>query len=283
MRVAPVSAILQAAIAEHQPVTVVGLFSGGNDSTVMIDVVRPLLDYACHIDTGIGIAETHEFVRSTCAAWGLPLIEQRTTEDYDDIVLKHGFPGPFGHVLMYRRLKERPLREVRRRFVRKRGERVIFVSGVRRHESARRFRGGYSPVERDGSVVWVMPIFEWTDEIMLAYRREHPDLPRSPVADHLHMSGDCLCGAFAHPGELDEIALWYPEMAKRIRDLEHRAEEAGVPCRWGTRPPAKPLDGQEALPVFGPLCSSCARWIKGDEVLIGVAADSAAAERGWTG
>ena len=253
--------VLAEAIEQYQPQAVLGLFSGGNDSTVMMDMARPQLDYACHIDTGIGIRETREFVRSTCFRyWGLGLIEQRTTENYEEIVLKYGFPGPYQHGIMYARLKERPLRKVRRRFVKHRGQRVIFVTGIRRHESQRRFNAGYKPIHREGSVVWVNPIFEWTDEDMLTYRREHPCLPRNPVADTLHMSGDCLCGAFAHPGELDEIALWFPEVADRIHRLEHKAEQAGVPCRWGRPPPQKQLDDQVALDLgqaFRPLCSAC--------------------------
>ena len=240
----------------YTPTAVVGLFSGGNDSTTLIDVVKNELDYVCHINTGIGIEQTREFVRQTVADWGIPYIEERTKESYEALILKWGFPGPHGHGLMYQRLKERPLAAVRRRFVTKRGERVVFVSGIRRKESARRFYAGYEPINRQGSIVWVNPIFEWDNDTMMAYRRRY-DVPRNPVADLLHMSGECLCGAFAHPGELDEIALWYPDVAKRIRDLEHKAEQAGVPCRWEGRPPPKQIEGQEPMFEFRPLCTAC--------------------------
>lgn len=37
-----------------------------------------------------------------------------------------------------------------------------------------------------------------------------------------HMSGECLCGAFAKPGELDEIRFWYPAMADELGLKEER-------------------------------------------------------------
>jgi hypothetical protein len=77
------------------------------------------------------------------------------------------------------------------------------------------------------------------------------------------MSGECLCGAFARKGELDEIASWYPQAAARIRAVETKAAEAGVPCRWGRRP----SNGErtEVVPQVG-LCWSCAakKDIEGD-------------------
>lgn len=54
------------------------------------------------------------------------------------------------------------------------------------------------------------------------------------VTDFLHMSGECLCGAYAHPGELQEIEMWYPAVAAEIRALEKEAAERGIPqCTWG--------------------------------------------------
>ncbi len=80
--------------------------------------------------------------------------------------------------------------------------------------------------------MWVAPLLNWSHEDKHAYLDAHL-LPRNPVVEKLCMSGECLCGAFARKGELDEIAFWYPETAARIRALEVRAAEAGVPCRWG--------------------------------------------------
>lgn len=257
--IASTAALITEARERYAPKTVVAMYSGGNDSTTMLHLVREQVDAACHINTGIGIERTRQFVRDTCADWNLPLIEELTAESYEDIVLEYGFPGPSMHRVMYSRLKERPLRQVVKRL--KDGDRkarIVLLSGIRRWESARRFYAGYEPInEGESGVVWVNPLWDWTAELMLEYRRAFP-VPRNEVSDLIHMSGECLCGAFAHPGELDEIALWFPEVAERIRKLEHRAEQRGVPCRWEASPPPRQIDGQEEMwPEVGPLCTAC--------------------------
>ena len=79
-------------------------------------------------------------------------------------------------------------------------------------------------------------------------------MPRNEVSALLHMSGECLCGAFAHEGELDEIGDWSPDVAVGIRALEEEALAAGIPperCRWGWGA------GRERPSRTGPMCSSC--------------------------
>lgn len=96
------------------------LFSGGNDSTTLAHLFRNDVDYAAHANTTIGIEQTREFVRDTCKAWGLPLIERmapREQDRYRAQVLRDGFPGPAWHHRMFQRLKERALTEVRRELV----------------------------------------------------------------------------------------------------------------------------------------------------------------------
>jgi hypothetical protein len=80
----------------------------------------------------------------------------------------------------------------------------------------------------------------------------HPDVPRNPASDLIHMSGECLCGAFAHPGELDEIGEWYPDVVAEIRALEAEARAAGIPepfCRWG--------HGEGKPSEVGRACGNC--------------------------
>ncbi len=234
-------ALLDRVIAQADPVAVVGLFSGGNDSTTLVYAFRDRLTHLAHVNTGIGIEETRQFVRDQAEAVGLPLIEKHPPpgDTYDELVLRFGFPGPAGHAVMYRRLKERALRSVRRDFITDgRKQRVVFVAGMRVFESSRRM-GNTEETHRDGSVVWVSPLAWWTNEHMAEYRRRH-DVPRNEVSDNLHMSGECLCGAFAAPDELEQIRFFYPAAAARIEALQDRAREAGVHCVWGTRPPKQP-------------------------------------------
>lgn len=245
-------------LASHRLAATCVLYSGGNDSTTLAHLALRLWqpDYAVHINTGIGIEQTREFVRETCAAWDLPLLEEHPPigSTYREIVLDQGFPGPGHHFKMYQRLKERGLRTVRRNLVKDgRAERIIFLAGRRRQESKR--RAGVPEYEREGSVVWVSPIANWHKLDLSTYRQIH-DLPRNEVSDLLHMSGECLCGAFAKPGELDEIGMWFPEVKAEIESLEAEVAASGrIPekrCRWGWG------NGEKGgASKSGPMCSSC--------------------------
>lgn len=270
--------------AGKRVVGIVGLYSGGNDSTTLAHLFRGEVTHFGHANTGVGIEATRQFVRDTCAGWDVPLLEQRLPEGqgYRDLVLGRvlssrgetkgmpvfdgGFPGPAMHWLMYQRLKERSLRRIRARLVSDgRNERVVFLAGRRRQESERRKSrfgsGQLRPIEREGSVVWVSPLINWGALDMNAYRRANPDVPRNEVSDLLHMSGECLCGAFAQREELDEIESWFPDDVAPIRKLEREAVTlGGVPperCQWGWGA------DREAPSRVGRLCSSCPSRFQG--------------------
>ena len=250
--------ILDVAIRRHKPVKVFAMFSGGHDSVCAAHVAsqRPEFSGCVHINTGIGIERTREYVRRTCEDFGWPLLEYHALDhgqDYDEIVFKHGFPGPFAHTMMYNRLKERCIRSLTRDHKTKPSDRVMLVTGVRRAESKRRMATTQT-INRDGARLWVAPLVDWTGSTKNEYMREH-DIPRNEVVDLLHMSGECLCGAFAHPNELEEIGMWFPEEYQRIKDLEARASERGVPCVWGQAPPEDPMIDPQQQEL--PLCVAC--------------------------
>jgi 3'-phosphoadenosine 5'-phosphosulfate sulfotransferase (PAPS reductase)/FAD synthetase len=243
-------AVAEAERDGHRLAAKVVMFSGGNDSTTAAHLFRDRVDYAGMSNTGIGIEETRQFVRDTCAGWGLPLIEKhpRPGRTYRDLVLGKalssqgpnkgvravnvGFPGHLGHAVMYHWLKERPFQDMRNDLVAGPRDRVIYISGIRRPESRKRKRA--RPVEREGSIVWCKPLLNWSKVDLNAYRRRFPDVPRNEVADCLHMSGECLCGAHASPGELEEVEFWYPKAAAQIRALQEEAQALGIArCTWG--------------------------------------------------
>lgn len=238
----------------HELAATVLLFSGGKDSTTLGHIMRGTYGYAAHANTGIGIEQTRQFVRDTCQAWGVPLLEKHppTGSTYRELVIDRGFPGPAMHWKMYQRLKERCLRQVQRELVTDpRTQRVAFIAGRRRAESVR--RANVPLHERVGSTIWTSPIAMWTNLDLNTYRQDH-DVPRNTVSERLCMSGECLCGAYARPGELDEIGFFYPSVRAEIEALEVDVRAAGhlAPFdRWG--------HGQGGRPAHdsGPMCASC--------------------------
>lgn len=231
----------------HELMASVVLFSGGNDSTVLLHLMAMLgwVDYTGHANTGIGIEETRQFVRDTSAAMGIPLLEKHPETPYRELVIKNGFPGPGSHFRYYQRLKERCLRQIRRDLVGDPNtERVLFIAGRRRSESPR--RGGFRasgvaqvpPHEREGSTVWCSPLLSWTKPDMNTYRAmmaaAGDPVPVNMVTDLLHMSGECLCGCFSHEGELEEIRCWFPDVAADIDALMAEVAAAGHTGLYGT-------------------------------------------------
>ncbi len=249
----------------HELAGVVTLYSGGNDSTVLAHLMRQHSTHHGHANTGIGIERTRQFVRETSAAWGIPLLERCApleADSYRTLVLERGFPGPGQHFKMFQRLKERALREIRRLLVTNgRQQRVLFVAGRRRSESAR--RSTIVELERVDSVVWVSPLADWTKLDLNTYRlmaaRRGDPVPVNEVTNLAHMSGECLCGAFAKRGELEELEYWFPDDIAAIRalevELEHRHDIPAERRRWGWG--AYRDDPPSPSSTTGRLCSSC--------------------------
>jgi 3'-phosphoadenosine 5'-phosphosulfate sulfotransferase (PAPS reductase)/FAD synthetase len=239
---------------------IVCLFSGGNDSTTLAHLMRDRVTHYGMANTQIGIEQTRKYVRDTCAAWGKPLCEKTPPDGkgYRDLVLgkvkpgprgksdlvwSGGFPGPAAHGLFYQRLKERCFEQIRNELVgNPYKNRIIFLAGRRIEESQRRtsrfMSGQIKAIERRGSIIWVSPIINWTKLDLNAYRKRFPDVPRNEVSDLLHMSGECLCGCYGHKDELEEIRMWYPDMAAEIDALQEEVRALRLPgvkpehCRW---------------------------------------------------
>lgn len=284
-------AIIDKAIAEHEPVAIFVLFSGGDDSLALTHLAMEHLgDRASvvHLDTGIGVPETREFVEWFCDAAGYGLLVYSAMEHctpdgtpdpqcYEDLVIppavrageldpheRGGFPGPGRHQVMFDRLKGRSIQRLVRDHKTSREDRVMLISGVRSSESTRRMPlAKTGPVNRNGAQLWVNPLLSWSDQDCITYRELHR-LPQNPVSELLGMSGECLCGAFAKPHELETIEIHYPEVGARIRALEIDAFEHGYCWGWDGRPPktwCMEKHGQQRLPgmemMEAQACASC--------------------------
>lgn len=284
-------AIIDKAIEEHEPVAIFVLFSGGDDSLALTHLAMEHLgDQAkvVHLDTGIGVPQTREYVEWFCEAAEYDLLIYKATDHcapdgtpdpqrYEDIIVppevragdmdphdRGGFPGPAMHQKMFDRLKGRSIQRLVREHKTERGDRVMLISGVRTSESTRRMPlAKNGPVNRNGAQLWVNPLFSWSDADVIAYREQHR-LPQNSVSELLGMSGECLCGAFAKPHELELIELNFPEVGARLRELEIEAFEHGYCWGWDGRPPATwrgECHGQQRLPGMEMMeahtCSSC--------------------------
>jgi 3'-phosphoadenosine 5'-phosphosulfate sulfotransferase (PAPS reductase)/FAD synthetase len=254
--------VLEYAQAEYKPVVTWALLSGGDGSLAATHwAMEHGADGVFHIDTGIGVKERNgldvqEFVRETCKAYGWPLrIENPPEITYEEMVLAHGFPGPGAHLYPYVWLKDRAIAKLVRESKHKRNDRVGLSTGVRNGDSARRM--GYSqPVMKVDARVWIAPLFHWNKLDLYDYIKEQ-GIKRSPIAELVGMSGECWCGAFAEPNELEaKIRPNFPCLYRQITDLQAKAKLAGVHAKWGVRPPKKKDKRQIEMP-FMPLCVNC--------------------------
>lgn len=269
--------ILDRAVAEHEPSSVFALFSGGDDSLCSTAVAagHPAFTAVVHVNTGIGVQATRRFVRETCQRQGWPLIELRPDPSlpppqpggvrdrtYRELVLERGFPsGPQSHNAMYYWLKQRQIRRLVAEHKTHHRDRIVLVTGIREQESERRMGQGISTeVRREGAQVWVNPVLAWSKLECLAFLRDR-GIERNPVSRTLHKSGECLCGAFASPEEIELLEMFHPETAAEIHALEAEVRERGlVDCVWAAPSKAPGLTWEEWEEQTGQpsmLCRDC--------------------------
>jgi 3'-phosphoadenosine 5'-phosphosulfate sulfotransferase (PAPS reductase)/FAD synthetase len=243
----------------------VGL-SGGHDSVTVAGIAARHPDFrsALHIHTGVGIAETQQYVRDLCAGQGWKLeiysaLEHTKADgtpapqDYFAWIEEQGFPGPPLHWKMYSRLKERQIERWKRDHKERRLDRLALVTGRRKQESHRRWKSVTGPHEWYRRLAWVNPVYDFS-KLDCIRVMEHLGLPRSPVVDKIHKSGECLCGAFAAPGELKELRFWYPN-DPTVQRLAGANERLSIKFGWGWE--GRPMKNGRSPKQAGPMCSSC--------------------------
>jgi 3'-phosphoadenosine 5'-phosphosulfate sulfotransferase (PAPS reductase)/FAD synthetase len=228
------------AYCQYRPAAVFVGFSGGGDSLLCLHLMRKYYPAkAFHANTGIGIEATRQFCRDYCKKHSVKFVEIRAKEDcgqdYDQMVIEQGFPGPAMHGKMYQRLKERPIRELHRRYKQRRGGKIMMLTGIRYDES--QVRAGYKDriIDVVNGVVWVNPVYFFSGQEKYDWLNDH-GIERNPVSEIIGMSGECLCGAFASKGELEMVRLIEPETAERIEALQERVYEAGHRWPWHGKP-----------------------------------------------
>lgn len=246
--------LIRLVVKLYKPREVISLLSGGDDSLCATAVAAStgLLTGVASINTTIGIRQTREHTQGVSDRFKWPLRWFTSPNSFRQICFEYGMPGPGAHGKIYVQLKERCVREVVRQSKRLDKDRIMLITGVRLSESERRM-GHVAPIHRDGAQLWVAPIINWNDEHKVTHQVADR-IPFNPVKPVLGISGECLCGAYAKPGERAKIAERYPEAEAEIVACEAVAAANGNPCRWGERPE----------PRNKMLCQNCDRK-NGDE------------------
>jgi 3'-phosphoadenosine 5'-phosphosulfate sulfotransferase (PAPS reductase)/FAD synthetase len=259
--------IVNRAIIDHNPYAKVGLFSGGNDSLLLLAILEELgvkLDFIIHVHTGTGLPQTLEFVRKVCEAHESTYIEASAGTAYEDYVLRKGFfgKGVDAHAYAYHILKAEHLRKAISKHIRKgvRGRKVLLFNGVRVDESDNRkynFGKEEITIEKGTQNVWVNAIHWWTEEQKNEYLNGN-SIERSPVSIELGRSGECMCGTMQ--GSLDRAAAkkFCPAWGRWLEDLEKAVIEKGFPWRWGENiNKYHHMERKGQLNMFQPMCVGC--------------------------
>lgn len=205
--------------------------SGGHDSLTAMHVAYESdqieLEGIIHINTGIGIPETREFVEDRAEALGLDFHEVDEREEwreYENRVQEYGLPGTGVHEKEWINNKHEPLNNFLSQF----DGTPLIISGARRHESDNRWENvDATGIEYDdkNDRIWASPLAGWTGLDVRKYRRER-DLPMNPVVDLLELSGECLCGAYGDREELRMIREFYPWVWAYIQSIEAKVIDA---------------------------------------------------------
>jgi 3'-phosphoadenosine 5'-phosphosulfate sulfotransferase (PAPS reductase)/FAD synthetase len=229
----------------------IGMFSGGKDSLVACHKFSKErgLKEVVYCDTGVGL--NLEYVKNTCKKfnWKLNIVKPLPKETYEVFVERFGFPHQGMHSTVMGFLKWHPIRKWNRE-QKKAGRKIIFVSGRRKNESKRRLRmkSNKELITTDGMTFYSY-IYNLSTPDVWSYIHEN-NLERSPTYETMHLSGDCLCGAYSSKGESDWLTVFHPEMAERFRKLEQK-----YGGKWGNQISLTDMKSQTKLDDL--ICSEC--------------------------
>jgi 3'-phosphoadenosine 5'-phosphosulfate sulfotransferase (PAPS reductase)/FAD synthetase len=193
--------ILTTAIETWKPVALVSLFSGGYDSAITTHALHRLDTHGLSIqvwaiDTQLSADGWREYVQgvATGQGWNFQIYDnKRGFEQFVTAVNFHGCPRTkAGHTWAFQRLKERGFDAILMMNKTSRGDKVLFVSGVRRAESTDREEA--DEIQRVGhsNKIFCSPIINWTNDDCDLYRVEN-NLPDNPFYNTVKGSGDCQC------------------------------------------------------------------------------------------
>ena len=230
-----------------------GLLSGGKDSISTCQMLEDAgkLEGCVAIRTGIAVPEWEPWIIKLCEErkWRLDIIE--TSEKYDDLVVKYGFPGTSKHGWFMTYLKGRAIARFKQYH-----PGAILASGVRKYESTRRGIRT-KPFSVWEGVTIAAPIYDWTTQQTWDYFYSR-GFERAPAYSTLQISGDCLCGAMASEGEPDALRCHYPQIAEHFDALGESIKDTHpTRCKWGWSSNKK--SKAKLTPSQAAICVECDR------------------------
>jgi len=261
---------------KFKPDAVVSMVSGGNDSAVAYHVAKEIgipMDYIIHLNTGTGIQETTDFVRSYYGNQPVEYLEANAGDAYEKYVRRKGFFGRgfIAHTYAYHILKAGPLQKVISKHIRKgkRGVKVLLLNGARADESANRKINLPDVFNIDPSQngnIWVNIIHHWSKEDCKEYLRTR-DVKINPVTKNLCRSGECMCGTMQSDEDRYEASLLYPKWGEWLDNLQDEVVKK-FPWKWGREQPDWYKDlSKGQMGIFGehekyshqfqPMCVDC--------------------------
>jgi len=232
-RVRQSTKIIESMLAKTKTPLIVN-FSGGKDSTVLLDLVQKVTDkfICCYMSTEIELPKNLDYVRDACEKRGCELLVSVPSEHKGDFFSRLAtfkiFPT-FSAPWCTRDLKIRPQRKMLNRLYGK--KRFFKLTGVRRSESSRRTQiyksyklEGFiqNEYQYGGGDQLVHPILYWSEENIVEYlRREKTKVETNPLYEKFGVSGCAWC-YFYQSCIYEKVLAEYPELYNRFIEWENK-------------------------------------------------------------
>jgi len=160
---------------------------------------------------------------------------------FTNLVLEHGFATKGSHRIWMGYLKFQSWFYFMRDYVRTvKGENAGFISGVRKSESKQRKdikKYTRSPVDKNATMVFIKPFLYKDGRQLWDYFLDNK-LEKTPTYEWLNRSGECYCGAYTEPWDLQMMKTHDPLAYKTIGWLTEQikirgTDEAKRNSMWG--------------------------------------------------
>lgn len=250
--------IFERAIADHQLETIFVAYSGGTDSATVLELAKNAgRDVrVMTIDTGLSSPGHIEKVCADIkrAGYKPEIFSGAGLDWYVQNVREYGYAyTPNQHVIYYRMLKERAIDDCIRQCKTRYHQRIGFITGVRRQESARRSKTPL--VYQRRARVTINAIAEFTEGDKLTVLTGNSWY-------HGKFTHDCMCNWHGNH-TVDETS---GNVRAQIIKLNEEMREIGLWC-YGQRPSREQLalvggeTTSDDMPVDG-LCVNCYKQLR---------------------